>query len=260
MSKKSKRNRPAATAGTAPSAATPAVAAQSPAKAGAPAAHGSSIRRGIFIGAALVLVGAFLVAALLYTSGKDEAARELARANAEALASPNAPLLGKPGAPVHIVEFLDPACETCAAFFPEVKKLMAEHPEAIRLSVRHVTFHRNSEHVVRLLEAARSQDLYWKALEALLARQDTWTINHVVHPERVWPALAGVGLDQERIGREMNGPQIAERMARDMADARALNVTKTPEYFVNGRPLPRFGLRELRDLVAEEVRRTAASR
>ena len=250
MSKKSKRNRPAATTAATPAAAPASTPASSPGATG--------WRRGIFVGAALVLVGAFLLATLLYTSGKDEAASAIARENAAALASLHAPSLGKPAAPVHIVEFLDPACETCAAFYPEVKKLMAEHPDAIRLSIRHVTFHRGSEHVVRLLEAARSQDLYWKALEALLARQDTWTINHQVHVERIWPALAGVGLDQERIGREMNGPEIAERMARDMADARALQVTKTPEYFVNGRPLPRFGLKELRDLVGEEVRRSAA--
>ena len=35
---------------------------------------------------------------------------------------------------------------------------------------------------------------------------------------------------------------------------RVLGVTKTPEYFVNGRPLPRFGLEELQGLVAEELR------
>lgn len=39
-----------------------------------------------------------------------------------------------------------------------------------------------------------------------------------------------------------------------MADARALGVTKTPGFFVNGRPLPRFGLEELQTLVKEELR------
>jgi hypothetical protein len=32
---------------------------------------------------------------------------------------------------------------------------------------------------------------------------------------------------------------------------RLLGVTKTPEYFVNGRPMPRFGLEELHGLVKE---------
>jgi hypothetical protein len=43
-------------------------------------------------------------------------------------------------------------------------------------------------------------------------------------------------------------------MQRDLNDAMALKVTKTPEYFVNGRPLPSFGAQQLLDLVAEELR------
>ena len=42
--------------------------------------------------------------------------------------------------------------------------------------------------------------------------------------------------------------------ALDLGDARALGVTKTPEFFVNGRPMPSFGLEELQGLVREELR------
>jgi protein-disulfide isomerase len=38
-----------------------------------------------------------------------------------------------------------------------------------------------------------------------------------------------------------------------VADARKMNVTKTPEFFVNGRPLPSFGFDQLQALVAEEL-------
>jgi protein-disulfide isomerase len=108
--------------------------------------------------------------------------------------------------------------------------------------------------VVRILEAARGQDKYWEALQAVFASQDRWTVNHRVYPERVWPFLEGIGLDLERVRRDMNAADIAARIEKDTADARALNVTKTPEYFVNGRPMPRFGLEELQDLVRDELR------
>jgi len=55
----------------------------------------------------------------------------------------------------------------------------------------------------------------------------------------------------------MNSTAVAERMQRDIDDARALKVTATPEYFVNGRPLPSFGLQQLQDLVNEELRKAA---
>ena len=45
-------------------------------------------------------------------------------------------------------------------------------------------------------------------------------------------------------------------IARDLADAKALNVTMTPEYFVNGKPLPQFGFNELKTLVDEALANT----
>jgi len=43
--------------------------------------------------------------------------------------------------------------------------------------------------------------------------------------------------------------QAARAIAQDLDDARILNVTKTPEFFVNGRPLPSFGYDQLKELV-----------
>ena len=53
----------------------------------------------------------------------------------------------------------------------------------------------------------------------------------------------------------MNAPELARRMEQHMRDARTLGVKQTPEFFVNGRPLPSFGLAELQNLVKEELRR-----
>lgn len=228
-----------------------------PESAAVPAARaGGGVSRGaIFLAAVVALVAAFAVAAVAWRSHQEEQARQLAARSAAHLQAAYAPTMGDSEAKVHIVEFLDPACETCAAMYPHVKKLMAENPGRIKLSVRHVPFHEGSEHVVRALEAAKSQDRYWQALEALFASQDRWTANHRVYPERIWPFLQGIGLDLERARREMNAADIAARIEKDMADAAALEVEKTPEYFVNGRPLPRFGLEELQELVRGEVRR-----
>jgi protein-disulfide isomerase len=52
----------------------------------------------------------------------------------------------------------------------------------------------------------------------------------------------------------MQSPAIAQRIAQDMADAKTLQVKATPEYFVNGKPLPQFGLDELKSLVRDELK------
>jgi protein-disulfide isomerase len=51
----------------------------------------------------------------------------------------------------------------------------------------------------------------------------------------------------------MKDPAIARLIAQDLADARTLNVRKTPGFFVNGRPLQSFGYRQLQDLVRSEL-------
>jgi protein-disulfide isomerase len=172
-----------------------------------------------------------------------------------ALASEQAPTLGDPTAKVHIVEFLDPACETCALFYPMVKQWMSDVPGEIRLSVRHLAFHSGADYVVKVLEASRKQDKYWQTLEALLASQREWTQHHTVLPEKIAGAIADVGLDMDQLQADMNSVEIMARMEQDKKDAIFLKVTKTPSYFVNGRPLPSFGAQQLADLVREELSR-----
>ncbi len=241
MSRKSKRNQPNPLG-------------PQPRTQAAPRAGGTS-RRNVFIVAVAVLLLAFVLAALFYKSEKAQSAQLAAAKNQPALSSEQSPAFGNPAARVHIVEFFDPACETCASFFPHVKKLLSANPDRLRLSVRHVPFHTGSDQVVKILEAARAQDKYLPTLEALYASQNRWVVSHVVQPDRVWESIAGVGLDLARLRNDMNAPELARRMAQDMGDARVLGVTKTPEFFVNGRPMPSFGLEQLQDLVQEELRR-----
>ena len=229
LSRKTSRNRPQPPAPTEPA-----------------AGRGATSRR-LFLGIGLLAL-VLVVAGLLLS--RDDKAPAAVTDESAALASLHSPTLGDAAARVHVVEFLDPACETCAAFFPIVKQLMAENPGRIRLSTRHVALHEGSELPVRLLEASRAQDKYWETLEALFATQSQWAVNHSVRPELVLQSIAGLGLDLSRLEADMNSPEVTQRIERDLGDARALRVTATPEYFVNGMPMPSFGEQQLRDLVA----------
>ena len=211
-------------------------------------------RRGSLIAIAVaILVIALVAATLMYQGDNVQPALDGDAARAAALASEHSPTLGDANAKVHIVEFLDPACETCALFFPMVKNWMKEVPGQIRLSVRHVAFHKGSDYAVKVLEASRKQDKYWETLETLLATQSQWTQHHTVLPERIGPAIAGLGLDMEQLEADMNSMEVMARMEQDKKDSIFLKVSKTPDYFVNGRPLPSFGQQQLANLVREEL-------
>ncbi len=208
-------------------------------------------RKSLFITAAVVLVAAFLVGTLVYQSQKADSAQALARQ--AFLVRDHAPTVGPAAAKVHIVEFLDPACETCRSFYPFVKRMMAANPGKIRVSVRYAPFHRNSDYVVKALEATRKQGKYWEALEALLAAQPSWAPNHAADADLIWRYLDGLGLDLARVRQDMDAPDIARLVAQDIADAKALNVTQTPEFFVNGKPMPSFGYEQLTTLVNDAL-------
>lgn len=210
-------------------------------------------RQTLFIGAIGMLALLFAGAAQLYRGQQADQASRASTQHRDALVRFHSPSLGEAGAPVHIVEFLDPACETCRAFHPLVKDIMAANPGQVRLSLRYAPFHDGSDAVVKLLEASRKQGKFWETLEALLANQSGWTEHHSARVELTWQFLGKLGLDLDRLRTDMASAEIARLVRQDLADARALNVTRTPEFFVNGRPLPAFGEDHLRKLVAEEL-------
>jgi protein-disulfide isomerase len=122
------------------------------------------------------------------------------------------------------------------------------------LTVRYANFHEGSDYVAQVLEAARAQDKYWPALEALLATQDQWASHHAPAPETVWKYLGNLGLNFEQMQKDMNDPKVLAVIEQDRADAQALQISKTPSFFVNGKPLIKFGYEELEQLIQSELK------
>jgi protein-disulfide isomerase len=210
----------------------------------------------LFLGAAVTFLLVFVGAAMWYTGSQGGAEGTVPEAALAALDRDHAPSVGEADAPVVIVEFLDPACETCATFYPLVKDIMAANPGRIRLVLRWAPFHSGSPEVVAVLEAARRQGKFWPALETLLATQPLWAINHTADFTLALMQLQGLGLDSEQLLADMADPEIAQLIRQDLADANTVGVKATPEYFVNGKPMPSFGYEQLVNLVTEALERT----
>lgn len=208
----------------------------------------------LVIVSSLLLILVFVLGGNFYLNQKSENIAFLARDNAETFVRDYSPTLGTDAAKVYLVEFLDPACGTCRAFYPFVKNLMAEYPDKIKLVIRYAPNHQNSDIIVKMLEAAKEQGKYWLALETTMRYQSSWAINHKSEPELLLPILAKAGIDIEKIKVDMNSPEIAQRIEQDLKDGKQLKVTKTPEFFVNGKPLPSFGSDQLKALVDAEVK------
>ena len=207
----------------------------------------------ILIASGIFVVLAFVIGIFLYNKAQTDRLSDIARQSNSVFNRPHSPTYGPPDAKVRIVEFFDPACETCKVFYPLVKKLVDAQPGKIQLVIRYAPFHEGSRDAVAILEAARMQGVFWPVLEAMLKTQSIWAANHQVRADLIWGYLDGTSLNFDKARDDINSPQVRSRVDEDLADAKSLNVTKTPGFFVNGKPLKNFGFEQLKALVQEEV-------
>ncbi len=208
----------------------------------------------IVIGTVVLAAAAFFGGSKLYQQSQTSERAGLASSRSANLVRPHSPIFGGESAKVTIVEFLDPACETCGAMAPLVKSLVTASFGQVRLVVRYAPLHQGSDQIVRILEAARLQGKYWPALEAVLASQSMWASHDNPRPELVWNIIGTAGVDIAQAKADLQNPKITETLRLDREDLVALKVTKTPEFFVNGKPLAQFGPEQLKALVKSETR------
>ena len=208
----------------------------------------------IFAFSCLVLFVAFIFASTFYKDKQTEKLSFMAQENAAVFVRDHSQTLGSDDAKVYLIEFMDPACETCAAFFPFVKQIMNANPGKIKLVLRYAPFHDGADYFVKILEAAKKQGKYWETLDVMYKSQPYWASHRNPQPQKIWQFLPKAGLNLEQIKKDMTDPAIVKIIEQDLADAKTLNVQKTPGFIVNGKPLQTFGYQQLQELIQSEIR------
>ena len=211
-------------------------------------------KKWLVLATAAAVVLAFVAGAVMFKAGSRQELAQAVQTHSEALVRAHAPIFGNPAAKVTIVEFFDPSCEACRAFYPVVKTIVNASFGQVRLVLRYAPLHQGSDTAVKILEAARLQGKYWEALERALAHQPRWAAHHNPQPELIWELVADIGLDMAKARSDANSPAIDQLLRQDVADMQALKVIRTPGFFVNGTPLRDFGEAQLKALVEQELK------
>ena len=207
----------------------------------------------IFAFTCLILGVAFLFANTFYKNQQTEKISSMAKENYSVFVREHSQTKGSEDAKVQIVEFMDPACETCAAFSPFVEQIMAANPGKIKLVLRYAPFHDGADYFVKMLEAAKNQGKYWETLNVMYRSQSAWASHHNPQPQKIWQYLPYAELNQEQLKKDMSDSALDKIIEQDLADAKTLNVQKTPGFFVNGKPLQEFGYQQLQSLINSEI-------
>lgn len=202
-------------------------------------------------GVSLVLL--FFLGAYAYKDYEKKRLGFLAEENFSVYVRGYSPIYGKEEAKIFITEFLDPECESCRAFYPHVKKVLAYYGDKVKLVVRYAAFHKNSKHAIAALEASRKQDKYWESLGTMFDNQPVWADHHNPKPEMIYGLLEKIGVDIQKLKEDMKDPAIVDIIEQDAKDMKFLNVKGTPTFFVNGKPLDGFGLDYLIKAIESEL-------
>ncbi len=146
------------------------------------------------------VVATLVVSALAFTGGamlysgtaEGEPTKKVVAGPVDSLIRPHSPIIGPKNAPVTIVEFFDPSCEACRAFYPTVKGIVAKYPKDVRLVMRYLPLHPGSAEAIVILEAARVQGKLEPVTAALLEAQPEW---HDGKMDGAWAAAEKAGLN-----------------------------------------------------------------
>lgn len=144
------------------------------------------------------------------------------------------PMLGNPAAKIRIVEFIDYECPFSKRSAPDVRALLARHPDDILLTVR--DFPLESIHpaamdaaiAARCVFAEQKPEMFWKFHDLLYANQDA------LAAENLRSYAATVNADMDAFDRcvAARGPEAGVRASID--DGTAAGVRGTPTFFING--------------------------
>ena len=213
----------------------------------------------IILVTAVVLLGAFTLATVAHKAENRLEVQSATDQNVSRLTRDHSPVAGTADAKVTIVEFFDPACGTCRVFHPIVENILRDNPGKVKLVVRYMPLHTGSDEVVKILESARIQGKFWEALELAYATQNKWVRNHQAYPELFWKSIQPLGLDLQQVSNDMKSMEVSRAIWSDIEDGKSLGVDKTPGFFVNGKPLIKFGERPLLNLVNDALEREYGS-
>ena len=154
------------------------------------------------------------------------------------------PWIGGSEPVLEIVEYSDYQCPHCQRGHDEVRKLIAAHPDKVRLVHRHYPldhhcnasipqpFHPYACDYARLAYCAGEQEKFWEANDFLYAqgrRRQSVTAEEIA---------STIGLEIEPLRACLTGNKAMQAVQHDLDAGRALGIRGTPTFVIDGETYP----------------------
>jgi protein-disulfide isomerase len=163
--------------------------------------------------------------------------------------------LGSPRARATLVEYADFQCPACASVSVVLKQMLEKYPDDLRLVYRHfplTQIHPNATVAAKAAEAAGKQGKFWEMSSILFEKQGEWS--NQPNPVSLFAQYAvSLGLNSEQFSSDLLSSEVAERVERGAAEARAFALTGTPSLFLNGEKIQIQSIAQLESLIQSAI-------
>ena len=181
--------------------------------------------------ALVVIVGAIILFNLSEKSHTDTSNKNgtLIRENSHSTAT------GTYNYKVTMVEFGDYQCPACRFVEPEIKKLIDEYKDKVKLVYRHYPLpqHKNAVIAAQAAEAAGEQAKFWEMHAKMYETQDKW--KDIENPIDFYVGLAKeFALDTTKFKASVESGKFKDIIDQDRRDADDFAISATPTLYING--------------------------
>ncbi|MCP4201058.1 MAG: thioredoxin domain-containing protein [bacterium] len=144
------------------------------------------------------------------------------------------PVKGPSSAPITIAEFSDFQCPFCSRVNPTLERIQEVYGGNVRVVWKHFplpSLHPAAPAAHVASEAAHKQNKFWEYHDKLFADQKNVKYDQLVQHAR------DLGLDVAKFEQDFKDLSNKKTVDEDTAEARSMQLTGTPAFFVNGRYL-----------------------
>jgi protein-disulfide isomerase len=168
-----------------------------------------------------------------YSKKKEEEAKAAAASNVVALSEeilrdPKAPFAGNPDGDVTVVEFFDYRCGYCKRSLDMVMTLIKEDENLRFVFKEFPILSPESRRAAQAALASAAQGKYLEFHYALMNSRGNF------EDQQIMDIAAEVGLDVDRLASDMESAEIASYLDSQQELARALDISGTPTFIVEG--------------------------
>lgn len=203
-----------------------------------------------------VLLATGVIWYAMLTANKPAPTAPAAAADAQLVRDDSHRVTSPPTEKAQLVEFLDFECESCRAAEPLVQELKQEYGDRITFIHRYYPLpgHANSGTAALAVEAAARQGKYEQMAARLFETQPQWGEKPDSQAALFRTYAEELGLAMDQFDTDVAAEETKERIRRDVADGKALGVTGTPTFFLDGKKLTLNSEAQFRQLLEDAAR------